>query len=244
MFEDIQKYRQAVQENIEKSFQIGFTESEDLQKAHNVGDIHPNGKWVWTQLPSGKYDWRVIKKTAQGAGNATPTPAGSKNDTQNQKTAPKSSVDYTKEDEKKKKEVKVDYKEAKSVADFLLKKFNISSKIENYSETSPTYLRLDNKGVEIEFAPKKEPKRISRVLYSSSQFDNEPVFVTILASFDIHPELKKLFDKLSSTNLKEATDGKTAQWGTWKFAIRSKEDLKKFGEIYNQVLNKKKIDKR
>lgn len=100
MFEDIQKHRQAVQENIEKSFQIGFTESEDLQKAHNVGDVHPNGKWVWTQLPSGKFDWRVIKKTSQGTGNATP--AGSKNDTQNQKTAPKSSVDNTKEDEKKK----------------------------------------------------------------------------------------------------------------------------------------------
>lgn len=70
MFEDIQKHRQAVAENIEKSFQIGFTESEDLQKAHNVGDVHPNGKWVWTQLPSGKYDWRVIKKTAQA--NAAP----------------------------------------------------------------------------------------------------------------------------------------------------------------------------
>lgn len=65
MFEDIQKHRQAVAENIEKSFQIGFTESEDLQKAHNVGDVHPNGNWVQTHLPSGKYDWRVIKKTAQ-----------------------------------------------------------------------------------------------------------------------------------------------------------------------------------
>lgn len=74
MFEDIQKHRQAVAENIEKSFQIGYTGSEDLEKAHNVGDIHPNGKWVWTQLPSGKYDWRVIKKkTAQGAGNTVST---------------------------------------------------------------------------------------------------------------------------------------------------------------------------
>ena len=61
MFEDIQKHRQAVRENIEKSLQIGFTESEDFEKAHQVGDIHPNGKWVWTQLPSGKFDWRVIK---------------------------------------------------------------------------------------------------------------------------------------------------------------------------------------
>ena len=65
MFEDIQKHRQAVRENIEKSLQIGFTESEDFEKAHQVGDIHPNGKWVWTQLPSGKFDWRVIKKQSQ-----------------------------------------------------------------------------------------------------------------------------------------------------------------------------------
>lgn len=63
MFEDIQKHRQAVRENIEKSFQIGYTENEDFEKAHKVGDVHPNGKWVWTQLPSGKFDWRVIKKT-------------------------------------------------------------------------------------------------------------------------------------------------------------------------------------
>ena len=65
MFEDIQKHRQAVRENIEKSLQIGFTESEDFEKAHKVGDIHPNGKWVWTQLPSGKFDWRVIKVKPQ-----------------------------------------------------------------------------------------------------------------------------------------------------------------------------------
>lgn len=139
----------------------------------------------------------------------------------------------------KKDEAKVDYKDVKSVADFLLDKFNIYSKIENYSEVSPTYLKL-NKGVEIRFSPKKESERVGKVFYTSSQFDNEPVYVTILASFDKYPELKKLFDKLSSTNLKEATDGKTDQWGTWKFAIRSKEDLKKFGEIYNQVFNKKK----
>lgn len=61
MFEDINKHREAVQEQIQKGFEIGFTGGE-LEKAHNVGDIHPNGKWVWTQLASGKYDWRVIKK--------------------------------------------------------------------------------------------------------------------------------------------------------------------------------------
>lgn len=40
--------------------------TEDLfEKAkHNVGDMHPNGKWVWTQLPSGKFDWRVKKNNS------------------------------------------------------------------------------------------------------------------------------------------------------------------------------------
>ena len=61
MFEELNAHRQAVQENIEKAFEVGFTGNEDLEKAHQVGDIHPNGKWVWTQLPSGKYDWRLIK---------------------------------------------------------------------------------------------------------------------------------------------------------------------------------------
>jgi hypothetical protein len=28
----------------------------------SVGNIHPNGKWVWTEYAPGKFDWRVIKK--------------------------------------------------------------------------------------------------------------------------------------------------------------------------------------
>lgn len=73
---DIIKHRQAVEEQIQKGFEVGFTGSDDLEKAHKVGDIHPNGKWVWTQLPSGRFDWRVIKKTAQPAttGGSAPAP--------------------------------------------------------------------------------------------------------------------------------------------------------------------------
>lgn len=26
-----------------------------------VGDIHPNGKWAWTEYQPGKFDWRAIK---------------------------------------------------------------------------------------------------------------------------------------------------------------------------------------
>ncbi len=29
---------------------------------HNVGDLHPNGKWVWTEYKPGKFDWRGIPK--------------------------------------------------------------------------------------------------------------------------------------------------------------------------------------
>lgn len=75
---DIIKHRQAVEEQIQKGFEVGFTGSDDLEKAHKVGDIHPNGKWVWTQLPSGRYDWRVIKKTAQPASTVGTAPAAQK----------------------------------------------------------------------------------------------------------------------------------------------------------------------
>lgn len=74
MFEEINQHRAAVAENIQKACEIGFTGNE-LEKAHKVGDVHPNGKWVWTQLPSGKYDWRVIKKTGAGSGGSSPVTA-------------------------------------------------------------------------------------------------------------------------------------------------------------------------
>ena len=77
MFEELNKHRAAVAENIQKACEIGFTGNE-LEKAHKVGDIHPNGKWVWTQLPSGRYDWRVIKKTSGGSGGAAPATAQKK----------------------------------------------------------------------------------------------------------------------------------------------------------------------
>ena len=45
--------------------------TEDLfEKARNVGDMHPNGKWVWTQLPSGKFDWRVKKNNSGNVGSS------------------------------------------------------------------------------------------------------------------------------------------------------------------------------
>lgn len=78
MFEELNTHRQAVRENIEKAFEVGFTGNNDLEKAHQVGDIHPNGKWVWTQLPSGKFDWRVIKRTSTPSSGSTPVTAQKK----------------------------------------------------------------------------------------------------------------------------------------------------------------------
>ena len=56
--------------------------TEDLfEKAkRNVGDMHPNGKWVWTQLPSGKFDWRVKKNNSSkdNSGNIGSSPNNSK----------------------------------------------------------------------------------------------------------------------------------------------------------------------
>ena len=56
MFEEINKHRAAIANNIKKSFDI------DIEKAHQVGDAHPNGKWVWTEYKPGKFDFRAIKK--------------------------------------------------------------------------------------------------------------------------------------------------------------------------------------
>lgn len=56
--EDIQKVQEFRKNSIAKAF------DNDIEKGHNVGDVHSNGKWVWTQLPSGKFDWRGIKTTS------------------------------------------------------------------------------------------------------------------------------------------------------------------------------------
>lgn len=50
-------------------------EGDDIEKAHNVGDIHSNGVWVWTEYRPGKFDWRQIKqktKTASEVWNINP----------------------------------------------------------------------------------------------------------------------------------------------------------------------------
>lgn len=35
---------------------------------HKVGDVHKNGKWVWTEYAPGKFDWRTIPSMKQKTG--------------------------------------------------------------------------------------------------------------------------------------------------------------------------------
>lgn len=42
------------------------TEKKKASKtARKVGDLHPNGKWVWTEYAPGKFDWRTIPSLKQ-----------------------------------------------------------------------------------------------------------------------------------------------------------------------------------
>jgi hypothetical protein len=84
ILEELALNRAARAENILK----GFNDN-GIEKAHNVGDIHPNGKWVWTQLSNGKYDWRVIKNnSSHNSGHNVDNSAASKNVSNNVNSKP------------------------------------------------------------------------------------------------------------------------------------------------------------
>ena len=100
MFEELNERRQAVAYNIAKSFEndiekaigAGYDpeggDGDEVEKAHQVGDVHPNGKWVWTEYKPGKFDWRGIKKNATEKKQKVEG-SGSKADQLSEKTAKK-----------------------------------------------------------------------------------------------------------------------------------------------------------
>lgn len=71
--EDIKRRKEEVRNNILKSFGAEDT----FEKAHQDGDMHPNGKWVWVSSANGgRGDWRALNgrshkkhQTANAAGN-------------------------------------------------------------------------------------------------------------------------------------------------------------------------------
>jgi hypothetical protein len=86
----INAHRQSVQENIEKAFDLGFDADnniEGIEKAkHQVGDIHPNGRWVWTEYAPGKFDWKSLRGKHHKDSQQTTT----------QSTSSKTAVDISK----------------------------------------------------------------------------------------------------------------------------------------------------
>ena len=71
--QELQLNRIARTQNLQKgenTFGFGVIKSEDIEKAHEVGEIKVGKdgiKRVWTQLSNGKFDWRRVKrdKTSQ-----------------------------------------------------------------------------------------------------------------------------------------------------------------------------------
>ena len=66
---------------------------ETIEKAvsRQVGDTHPNGKWVWIEYKPGKFDWRPIKgKKAQQSGDGSSS--GGEDDGATKKTPSKPSA--------------------------------------------------------------------------------------------------------------------------------------------------------
>ena len=59
--------------NIAEQFGVveGFSETL-VEKAHKVGDMHANGKWIWTEYKPGRFDWRPLK----GRSGVDRTPKG------------------------------------------------------------------------------------------------------------------------------------------------------------------------
>ena len=82
MFEEINAHRQAVQENIKKAFEIGFTGNEDLEKAKQwqVGDEatdkHGVTYYVHALNAAGKPLWRKKKDSGANANNSSSTGRG------------------------------------------------------------------------------------------------------------------------------------------------------------------------
>lgn len=77
---------EAEQEEVAKAYEaLGL--DYDIEKAHQDGDMHPNGKWVWRQSANGgKGDWRVAKPggskvTSGGGAKKTAAPATNADDT-------------------------------------------------------------------------------------------------------------------------------------------------------------------
>lgn len=65
MLKELIQQRIYAQRNILRQFGAEQQQNfEEVSKAQDLkpGDIHPNGKWVWTESKPGKFEWRARKE--------------------------------------------------------------------------------------------------------------------------------------------------------------------------------------
>lgn len=66
-----------------------------LEKAHNVGDMHPTKPWVWTEYKPGKFDWRPVKNKSVKSTATNTAGNGSTSSSQSQSTTKPASSSET-----------------------------------------------------------------------------------------------------------------------------------------------------
>lgn len=117
-----------------------------IEKAvqRKVGDMHPNGKWVWTEYKPGKFDWRPPKKNA--AGSAGGSSSGS-SDTGKKTTATTSKTTSAKSGAKPMDSQKLVQWAATTSDDNLLKVAN--SKNGNAQMRMIAYKQLESRGFDM-----------------------------------------------------------------------------------------------
>lgn len=76
--EELKELAQKLKEEPKKQESSATTVGRGHKVERNIGDIHPNGKWVWVEYKPGKFDWRTIGSRAhQEAIKNTLSPAES-----------------------------------------------------------------------------------------------------------------------------------------------------------------------
>lgn len=66
-----------------------------------IGDIHPNGKWVWIEYKPGKFDWRAIKNGLKPSGITSDKSSAVKTKEKKEKAASKAKKEPKKQESKK-----------------------------------------------------------------------------------------------------------------------------------------------
>lgn len=116
------------------------SEKKPAKTARKVGDLHPNGKWVWTEYQEGKFDWRTIPSLKQ-QGKRTDT----EKKEQPKKAAPKAKKSEAKKAEQPKKAEKPTY----TIDEWVALPTKPTSAKSKMSEAQKEAFKLINKGYRI-----------------------------------------------------------------------------------------------